>query len=289
MQHFSIKTSTGDPIPRLTSELSTKISDSALASKLIFVCISRDPEVVSQIIQLVDLFEYPEDISNFKTEGDVQESVAIIQRNPRLFESLVTSLLRNFVESAYFELKKLELGEFEVSGASQNTANDASADHREQFEQAVINFALCKLYLVTQSVPTESLEIFRINLEHMLRTRVQDRLAKRGFKLEETPLTPYQTPWLISLKEKFKTELSRIKLFETSEESFINLVSELLASFTARHAESLSKLASKKNPQQQQKEEVIVGFGLQEFVSLMIYLEELLKAELPDPFPCSTA
>jgi len=287
MQHFSIKTSTGDPIPRLTSELSTKISDSALASKLIFVCISRDPEVVSQIIQLVDLFKYPEDISSLKTEGDVQESVAIIQRNPRLFESLVTSLLRNFVESAYFELKKLELGEFEVSGASQNTANDASADHREQFEQAVINFALCKLYLVTQSVPTESLEIFRINLEHMLRTRVQDRLAKRGFKLEETPLTPYQTPWLISLKEKFKTELSRIKLFETSEESFINLVSELLAFFTARHAESLSKLASEENPQEQK--ETIVGFVVQQFVSLQTNLDELLKAELPDPFPCSTA
>ena len=39
-------------IDQLSQELSTKISNSTLASKLIYLCISRDPQVISSLNHL---------------------------------------------------------------------------------------------------------------------------------------------------------------------------------------------------------------------------------------------
>jgi hypothetical protein len=154
-------------------------------------------------------------------------------------------------------------------------------------KKLLVSFALFKVFLVTKTVPTDSPEVFRMNLEFKLRTLIQNKLSKLGQELKETPLTPDQLGWFESLKDKFETELSQRRFFEQSEENFPDYVSDLLASFTARHTESLNNLVSEANPEKEPDK--IVGFIVEQFVSLYTNLEELLRAEPPQPFPCSTA
>ena len=279
-------------IDQLSQELSTKISNSTLASKLISLCISRNPEVISGLNQLMVLFDNPEDIISLINSGDSQEKIVIIHRNRSLFGELLTSILRNFVKSAYLELrefepKQLNFEESKANYASQVISNEPWSSSTGEFKEAVSSFALFKVFLVTKTVPTDSLEVFRMNLEFKLRTLIQNKLSKLGHELKETPLTPDQLGWFRSLKDKFATELSQRRFFEQSEENFPDYVSDLLASFTARHTESLNNLVSEVNSEK--KRDIIIGFIVEQFVSLYTNLEELLKAEPPQPFPCSTA
>jgi hypothetical protein len=242
--------------------------------------------------QPIDLFDRTEDISSLLNSGDSQEKIAIIQRNRRYFGELLTSILRNFVESAYEELKQLEPKQlnFEESKAnytSQVISNELWSSSTEKFKEAVASFALFEVFLVTKTVPTGSFEVFRMNLEFKLRTLIQHNFSKLGHELKETPLTPDQLGSFESLKGKFATELSQRKFFEQSEENFPDYVNDLLASFTVRHAQSLDNLVSEVNPEE--KQGIIVGFIVERFLSLYTNLEELLRAEPPQPFPCSTA
>jgi hypothetical protein len=292
MACLSLEPGTQFSIDQLSQELSTKISNSTLASKLISLCISRNPEVISGLNQPIVLFDNPEDISSLINSGDSQEKIAIIKRNRSLFGELLTSILRNFVESAYIELKQFEPKQlnFEESKAnypSQVISNELWSSSTGEFKEAVATFALFQVFLVTKTVPTDSPEIFRMNLEFKLRTLIQNKLSKLGHELKETPLTPDQLSWFKSLKDKFATELSRRRFFEQSEENFPDYVNDLLASFTVRHAESLNNLVSEVNPEKERDK--IVGFIVEQFVSLYTNLEELLRAAPPQPFPCSTA
>jgi hypothetical protein len=236
--------------------------------------------------QPIDLFDNQEDINTFINSGDSQEKIAVIQRNRSLFEELLTSILRNFVKSAYSELKQLN-EESKASYTSQVISNEPWSSSTEEFEEAVTSFALFKVFLITKTVPTDYLEVFRMNLEFKLRTLIQDNLSKLGHELRETPLTPDQLRLFKSLKNKFETELRQRKFFEQSEENFSDYVTDLLAFFTVRHAESLNNLVSEVNPEK--KRHLIMGFIVEQFVSLYTTVEELLRAEPPQPFPCSTA
>jgi hypothetical protein len=292
MARLSLKPETRFFIDQLSQELSTKIANSTLASKLISLCISRDPEVISGLNQPIVLFDNPEDINTLINSGDSQKKIAIIQRNQRYFGELLTSILRNFVKSAYeelkqFEPKQLNFEESKANYASQVISNEPWSSNTEKFKEAVASFALFKVFLVTKTVPTDSLEVFRMNLEFKLRTLIQNKLSELGHELKETSLTPDQLSWFKFLKDKFATELSQRRFFEQSEENFPDYVNDLLASFTARHTESLNNLVSEANPEKERDK--IVGFIVEQFVSLYTNLEELLKAEPPQPFPCSTA
>jgi len=292
MARLSLEPRTHFFIDQLSQELSTKISNSTLASKLISLCISRYPEVISGLTQSLVLFDNPEDIISLINSGDSQEKIAIIQRNRSLFGELLTSILRNFMKSAYIELKQFEpkqlnFEESKANYASQVISNEPWSSSTKEFKEAVATFALFKVFLVTKTVPTDSPEVFRMNLEFKLRTLIQYNLSKLGHELKETPLRPDQLGWFESLKDKFAAELSQRKFFEQSEENFPDYVNDLLASFTVRHAESLNNLISEVNPEE--RRDIIIGFIVEQFVSLYTNLEELLRAEPPQPFPCSTA